>query len=107
MYYAKGVNCCAEVQMLLGCPPTGPCRGVEANCGDLAGLFAATPVPPYFPNGLADYTCHAFPDDDSQRDSLIVALIALAVSVPVTYFLGSCFESAWHAVARVRARRAC
>ncbi len=90
-FYAKGVNCCAEVRFLLG----DLALGMEATlCGDLAVAFASTPVPPYFPDGLADYTCHAFPDDDAPRDSFIVALIALAVALPVSLFLGSCFEIA-------------
>ncbi len=85
---------CAEVQLILGCPPVGPCRGVTANCGDLPATFADTPVEPWFPDGLKDYTCTAFPNDDNQRDSLIVALIALAVALPCTLFLISCFEIA-------------
>jgi hypothetical protein len=92
------MNCCAEVRMLLnwdgGCPPVGPCRGQEAMCGDLPGLFATTPVPPYFPDGLSEYTCHAFPDDDRTVDSLIVALIALAIALPVTQFIAACFTIA-------------
>jgi hypothetical protein len=100
MYYARGVNCCAEVRMLLnwdgGCPPAGPCRGVDeaGNCGELPQLFATTPVPPYFPNGLSEYTCHAFPDDDRAVDSFIVALIALAIALPVTQFIAGCFSVA-------------
>ena len=82
------------MQALLGCAAVGPCRGVEGNCGDLPAVFAETPVPPYFPNGLQDYTCIQFPDDNSPRDSIIVALIALAVAIPVTVFLQSCFEIA-------------
>jgi len=91
---AQAVNCCAEVQALLGCPAVGPCNGVEGNCGDLPSIFADTPVPPRFPGGLKDYTCIQFPDDNNPRDSIIVALIALAVAIPVTLFLQSCFEIA-------------
>ena len=80
--------------MLLGCDAAGACRGVEANCGDLPSAFASTPVEPYFPDGLADYTCHAFPDDERPVDSFIVALIALAIALPVTLFLQSAFEMA-------------
>jgi hypothetical protein len=101
MFYAKGVNCCAEVRMLLDmengdCPPVGECRGVaaEGNCGDLAITFADTPVLPYFPDGLAEYTCHAFPDDERPVDSLIVALIAFALALPVTLFCKTMFEVA-------------
>lgn len=80
--------------MLLGCDAAGACRGVEANCGDLPSAFASTPVEPYFPDGLADYTCHAFPDDERPVDSFIVALIALAVGLPVSLFIAACFEIA-------------
>jgi hypothetical protein len=38
--------------------------------------------------------CNAFPDDSVRTDSLIVALISLAVSLPVSAFLASCFEVA-------------
>jgi hypothetical protein len=87
-------------------------------------MFASAPLLPYFPDGLeAEYTCHAFPEDDNPRDSFIVALIALAgafrngglaalpcigphsrpptmlatllpVAIPVTIFLSNCFEMA-------------
>jgi hypothetical protein len=80
--------------MLLDCPGVGPCRDVVGNCGDLAGVFADTPVPPYFPDGLKDYTCTTFPDEDRPLDSFIVGLISLAVALPVTLFLTSCFEIA-------------
>ncbi len=78
MFYAKGVNCCAEVQFLLG----SLAEGVLGNCGDLPAAFADTPVPPYFPDGLSAYTCHAFPDDDRPVDSFIVALISMASACP-------------------------
>jgi hypothetical protein len=78
MFYAKGVNCCAEVQFLLG----SLAEGVLGNCGDLPAAFADTPVPPYFPDGLREYVCHAFPDDDRPVDSFIVALISMASACP-------------------------
>ena len=56
--------------------------------------FADVPVLPDFPDGLADWVCTAFPNDDSQVDSFIVSLIALAVALPVTYVLQTCFEIA-------------
>jgi hypothetical protein len=97
MFHATGVNCCAAVRDILGCDandPAGACRGVVANCGDLAAAFATTPLPPLYPDGWRDWTCDAFPNDDTQRDSLIVALISLAVQLPVTLFLAGCFELA-------------
>ena len=63
------------------CPPVGPCRGFEGTCGDITNQFAELPVLPDFPDGMADYTCTAFPNDDNQIDSFIVGLSAwLAVS---------------------------
>jgi hypothetical protein len=115
MFYAKGVNCCAEVMFILG----DLAVGLESTtCGDLPLAFADKPVPPYFPDGMSEYVCHAFPDDERPVDSFIVALIALAsawrcdvwlrahlllthalpcsraVSLPVTLFLQACFEIA-------------
>ena len=99
-YYAKAVNCCFDVRSLLDaddpgiCPPVGPCRGFEGLCADIPAQFATVPVLPDYPNGLQDYTCHAFPDDDNPVDSFLVGLIALAVALPCTLFLGSAFELA-------------
>ena len=98
-YYVKAVNCCAEVKELLNsgpdggdCPPVGPCRGFEGNCADLPEQFADIPVLPDYPNGLADYTCTAFPDDENnQLDSFLVGLIAIAVALPVSSFIAQCF----------------
>ena len=99
-YYAKAVNCCVDVRSLLDaddpgiCPPAGPCRGFEGLCADIPAQFATVPVLPDYPNGLQDYTCHAFPDDDNPVDSFLVGLIAFAVALPCTLFLGSAFELA-------------
>jgi hypothetical protein len=95
MYYARGVNCCAQVLSILGCASAADCRGVSgANCGDLAAAFASSPVLPDYPDGLADWSCNAFPDDASPRDTIVVALISLALALPVTAFAGACFEIA-------------
>ncbi len=67
-FYAKAVNCCAELRLMLdsgpdggACPPVGPCREFVGNCGDLAAQFADVPVLPDFPDGLADYVCTGAP----------------------------------------------
>jgi hypothetical protein len=72
-FYAKAVNCCAELRFILDsgpdggeCPPVGPCRGFpepgkEATCSMIIDQFADLAVLPDFPNGLNEYTCHAFP----------------------------------------------
>ena len=78
------------------CPAVlrGPCRGFTGACSRLPEQFATIAVLPNYPNGLQDYYCHAFPDDNVPGDTLLVALIALAVGIPVTLFLAACFEIA-------------
>ena len=76
------------------CPPVGPCRGFEGTCGDITAQFAELPVLPDYPDGMADWTCTAFPDDNSNLDSFLVGLIALAVALPVTLFISTCFSIA-------------
>jgi hypothetical protein len=73
------------------CPPVGLCRGFPGNCADLPAQFAALPVLPDWPDGLADYTCHAFPDEDNQIDSFLVGLISIAIALPVSSFIAQCF----------------
>lgn len=101
-FYAKAVNCCAALRLVLDsgpdggdCPPTGPCRGFDGDCSSLPEQFASLPVLPDFPDGLADWQCTAFPDDENnQFDSFLVGLIAIAVAMPVAYVLSTCFEVA-------------
>ena len=98
-FYSKAVLCCGELRAILDggpdggmCPPTGPCRGFSGDCADLAAPFADVAVLPDYPDGLSSYTCTAFPNDDNPVDSFIVGLIAVAIAVPVVYFMGGCFE---------------
>jgi hypothetical protein len=86
MFYAKAVNCCNDVLDLLNsgpdggfCAAAGDCRGFNGTCGELPAQFAKIAVLPHYPNGLVDYTCTAFPNDDNRVDSFIVALISLAI----------------------------
>ena len=98
----KGANCCNDMRLILdsgpdggACPPVGPCRGFEGNCGDIATQFATLPVLPDYPNGLQDWTCTAFPDDENKPvDSFIVGLISIAIGLPVTMFIATCFSIA-------------
>ena len=103
----KGVNCCAELRGILNsgpdggfCPPSGPCRGHVGDCGELRAQFAFVPVLPNFSTGLSGYTCRAFPDTGesgiagNQRDIWIVALVTLAVGLPIVKGLASMFEMA-------------
>ena len=76
------------------CPPAGSCRGFNGTCGLLADQFATVAVLPDYPNGLQDWTCTAFPNDDSQIDSFIVGLISIALAIPVTMFITTCFAIA-------------
>lgn len=75
-------------------PPTGECRGFTGNCGDIAKQFETVPIFPLYPYGMGDYKCTAWPDDDQPVDSFVVALIAIAVAIPVSGFMLSCFQSA-------------
>ena len=86
----------AEVRAILDAAPfciaaPAACAG---DCGTLTGVFANVPMPPAFPNGLSDYTCTAFPDDSVPSDSIIVALISIAVALPVGIFVSSSLELA-------------
>ena len=64
MFYAKAVNCCAEVRLLLDsgpdgghCPPVGECRGFNGTCGELPSQFSTVAVMPDYPNGLQARMC--------------------------------------------------
>ena len=78
------------------CPPgyNLPCRGFTGECGDITSQFSSIPVLPDYTHGLADWNCHAFPDDDKPLDSFLVGLISVACAIPVTWFMQSCFEIA-------------
>jgi hypothetical protein len=101
MYYAKSLECCARLRLILdggpdggNCPPAGACRGFEGTCGDITAQFAQLPVLPDYPDGMQDWVCTVFPDDTNELDSFLVGLIALAVALPVTLFIATCFEIA-------------
>jgi hypothetical protein len=101
MFYAKGVNCCAEVVSILdggpdggNCPAAGNCRGFNGTCANVVRQFGDVPILPDYPAGMADYTCNAFPSDDKPVDSFIVGLISLAVGLPVALFLQTAFSIA-------------
>jgi hypothetical protein len=65
------VQCCAELRFILdsgpdggNCPPVGPCRGFEGNCGQVSEQFMSLAVLPDYPDGLSEYVCHLFPDEE-------------------------------------------
>ena len=62
------------------CASPSDCRGFTGNCADIVDQFAALPVLPKFPDGMADYTCTACPNEDTPIDSFIVGLSALLPS---------------------------
>ena len=101
MFYARGDTCCTLLRAILNngpdgnnCPPVGPCRGFTGTCGDITAQFAELPVLPDYPNGMQDWQCNAFPDDTNDVDTFLVGLISLAVALPVTLFISTCFEIA-------------
>jgi hypothetical protein len=102
MFYAKSVECCAGLRLILNsgpdggnCPPApGACRGFEGTCGDITAQFAELPVLPDYPNGMQDWVCTVFPDDANEADAFLIGLIAIVVALPVTLFISTCFEIA-------------
>ncbi len=81
----QAVNCCAALVAVLDSGPDGgacasadDCRGFSGNCADLQQQFATVAILPGYPNGLQDWDCVAFPDDDRPLDSFLVGLIAVA-----------------------------
>jgi hypothetical protein len=102
---SRGANCCLEIRTILGCDPVGPCLGYVGNCGDLQDQFADLQGPflysaapgeePSEQMSLADWVCHAFPDDAFiTADLLVVGLLCVAVALPVDLFLARLFEIA-------------
>ena len=73
------------------CPSASDCRGFTGTCADLVQQFNTIAVLPSYPNGLQDYTCTAFPDENKPLDSFIVGLISIAIGIPVTMFINACF----------------
>ena len=63
------------------CATPADCRGFTGNCADIVDQFADLPVLPDFPDGMAEYTCTAFPNDDNPIDSFIVGLSALLAAL--------------------------
>jgi hypothetical protein len=85
-----------------GCPPVGPCLGFTGGCNDipeqfidLAGCYYyGDPGAEEYHELLDEYVCHAFPDDAYITDQFFVALIGVAVALPVDLFLQYAFEVA-------------
>ena len=101
MYQLKSSNCCSALRLILdsgpdggACPPVGPCRGFVGNCAEITAQFSDLPVLPDWPTGLADYECHAFPDDARFGDTILVGLLSCAAALPVTIFIFICFDLA-------------
>ena len=60
----------------------------------MAAQFSDLPVLPDWPSGLADFECHAFPDDARPADTILVAVLSIAAALPVTFFIFICFDLA-------------
>ena len=81
----------------------GDCLGFTGDCGDLQTQFADLQGPFLYSDGpgdpptehdtLADYVCHAFPDDAYVTDQFFVGLISVAVALPVDLLLVRMFEA--------------
>ena len=102
-YYSRGATCCTEIRTILDCDPVGDCLGFTGDCGDLQSQFADLQGPFVYSDGpgdpptehdsLADYVCHAFPDDAYVTDQFFVGLISVAVALPVDMILVRMFEA--------------
>jgi hypothetical protein len=103
-FYAKATNCCIDIRAVLDSGPDGgncspvefnaACRGFTGECGALEDQFAYVAVLPDYPNGMIDYDCEAFPDDNNPLDTFIVGLISIAIALPVGLFMESAFVRA-------------
>ena len=121
-FSSRGSLCCQELRGLIdlgagqtcgqpyappldyasGCPPVGPCLGFLGACADLQEQFIGLQgCYTYGDPGaeaehplLDDYVCHQFPDDAYVTDQFFVALISVAVALPVDWVLARAFEIA-------------
>jgi hypothetical protein len=87
----------------LGCPPgPGPCLDYTGDCADLQEQFIdlqgcymyGDPGDVTAHDTLADWVCHAFPDDAYVTDQFFVGLISVAIALPVDLILAGAFETA-------------
>jgi hypothetical protein len=90
--YSKALICCQDYRALLSCSAdfSEPCRGSTADCVDLPSVFTGI----LDVGAPADWTCAAFPDATSSRDSFLVGLISFACSLPVTLLIANTFACA-------------
>ena len=99
-YQSRGAQCCAEIRAILNCESTTSCLGFTGSCADLPAQFATLQgpfiygTPPQEYADLSQYVCHAFPDDAYPLDQMLVALINIAIGLPIGMFLLRCFEIA-------------
>ena len=121
-FSSRGTLCCQELRGLLdvgagqtcgqpyvpplddtsGCPPVGPCLGFLGACADLQEQFIGLqgcyvygdPGDEAEHTTLDEYVCHQFPDDAYVTDQFFVALISVAVALPVDWVLARAFELA-------------
>ena len=87
-YQVKAASCCSQVRTFLGCDPSNdtPCRGFTGDCADIKAQFADVPL---LDGGtVADFECHAFPDEKSPIDSFYVGLIFALCAIPLRWIIG-------------------
>ena len=86
------------MRTILGCTldPTQPCLGYAGDCEALPAMFADVPgIRTDDPIKLmADYVCHQFPDENSQRDHVLTGLVQAAIAIPCSIVLELAFEKA-------------
>jgi hypothetical protein len=122
-YSSRAILCCAELRNLLNigagvpflsadaecgapnvisalsccAPGVADCLGYDGNCADFQEQFASVqgcyPYDGTNHETIADWECHAFPDDSYASDEFFVGLIAVAVAIPVDVFLTGAFET--------------
>ena len=87
-YQVKASNCCAQIRTFLGCDPSNntPCRGFTGDCADIKAQFGDVPLDDG--GTVADFECHAFPDEASLIDSFYVGLIFALCALPLRFIVG-------------------
>ena len=98
LYYSCALNCCKQVRLAIGCDDDvySDCAldstvYTSGQCAELVTASASSE------DLSSDFECTAFPRTSPTpghyRDSVLVALIAVACAIPVKWVLAYCFEA--------------